>query len=79
MNPITKDFISDEPRKFRFKVGKILASSLSGFIAGIIVASVIWIVGIWCVQLLQNVSSPTLPNLVQCAYTKAESHFQAPT
>lgn len=40
---LTRDFISEEPRRFRFKIGKYLASSLSGFIAGVIVGSMIWI------------------------------------
>lgn len=74
MNLISKDFISNESRKFPFKIGKALASSLAGFIAGMIVTSVLWIVGIWCVQQSQSVSTPALPNLVHCAYTKAQSH-----
>lgn len=38
-----KDFISDEHRNFKFKIGNILASSLSGFIAGVVFSSVFWI------------------------------------
>lgn len=41
---IKKDFISEEQRSFKVKIGKILASSLSGFIAGAIFASIFWIV-----------------------------------
>ncbi|MFZ2204984.1 MAG: hypothetical protein WAV23_00120 [Minisyncoccia bacterium] len=41
-----KDFISDEHRSFRFKLGKLLASSLSGFIAGVTFASIFWLVAI---------------------------------
>jgi len=37
-----KDFVSGEERHFQFKIGNMLASSLSGFIAGIIVASILW-------------------------------------
>ena len=44
MNELLKDFVSEEERYFKFKIGKILASSLSGFIAGGIVASIIWII-----------------------------------
>jgi len=37
-----RDFVSKEERGFRFKIGSILASGLSGFIAGVVFASVIW-------------------------------------
>jgi len=33
------EFISEEEKDYKWRLGKILASSLSGFIAGIIVAS----------------------------------------
>lgn len=39
---ILRDFISNEERDFKVKVGSTIASSLTGFIAGIIVASIIW-------------------------------------
>jgi len=39
---IYRDFISKEERKFRFKIGETLASSLTGFLAGIIFASIFW-------------------------------------
>lgn len=32
---LSRDFISKEERDFKFKIGKIIASSLSGFIAGV--------------------------------------------
>jgi len=41
MQGIARDFISEEPRKFMMKLGTTLASSLSGFIAGAIFASII--------------------------------------
>jgi tetrahydromethanopterin S-methyltransferase subunit B len=44
MNNITRDFVSQEQREYKIKIGGILASALSGFIAGIIVASIIWMV-----------------------------------
>ena len=40
MKKILKDFISEENREFKFKIGKILASALSGFIAGVIFTSI---------------------------------------
>jgi len=40
MNKVTGDFISNDKRTFKWKLGKVLASSLSGFIAGIIVSAV---------------------------------------
>jgi len=42
MIDLSRDFISSEPRTFKFKIGHRLASSLSGFIAGLIVASIVW-------------------------------------
>jgi len=38
---ITRDFISEEKRDFHWGIGKILASSLSGFIAGIIITLIV--------------------------------------
>jgi len=37
------DFISNEQRDYKFKIGTILASSLSGFIAGAAIASIAWL------------------------------------
>lgn len=36
MSGIKEEFISKEEKFFRFKIGKLLASALSGFIAGVI-------------------------------------------
>jgi hypothetical protein len=35
MNSLSRDFISNEQRDFKFQIGKTIASSLSGFIAGV--------------------------------------------
>ena len=37
-----RDFYSQDPRSFKFKLGNLLASSLSGFVAGVIFATIIW-------------------------------------
>lgn len=37
-----RDFISEENRDFKFKLGKTIASSLTGFVAGLIVATILW-------------------------------------
>jgi hypothetical protein len=37
MAEIAKDFYSEEHRKFKYRIGHMVASSLSGFIAGIVV------------------------------------------
>lgn len=37
------DFVSNDKRGFKWKIGKNLASSLSGFIAGIIITSLFFI------------------------------------
>ncbi|MCK4805777.1 MAG: hypothetical protein KAS91_01155 [Candidatus Pacebacteria bacterium] len=41
---LSRDFISEEQRDFKFRIGETLASSLSGFIAGIIFTSVFLII-----------------------------------
>lgn len=43
MNTKANDFISNDNKKFEWKFGKVLASSLSGFIAGIIVTALFFI------------------------------------
>ena len=40
----SKNFISEEQRQFKFKIGKTLASALSGFVAGVIFTSIFWII-----------------------------------
>ena len=41
MKGIARDFVSEDPRTFATKIGVTLASSLSGFIAGAIFASIV--------------------------------------
>jgi len=43
MEKLSEDFVSHDRKKFKYRIGKVLASSLSGFIAGIIVASIIFL------------------------------------
>jgi len=43
MNNVTKDFVSNEPREYKFKLGTVIASSLSGFIAGVLLTSIAWL------------------------------------
>ncbi len=43
MNTITRDFISNEKRDFKFRIGNTLASALSGFIAGAIAAIIVFL------------------------------------
>jgi hypothetical protein len=42
MSKILRDFISEENRDYKFKLGRMVASSLTGFIFGAIMASIIW-------------------------------------
>jgi len=53
MNKITRDFVSEEKREYRFKIGQLLASALSGFLAGVIVASIVWMIAL---QYLMNMA-----------------------
>lgn len=39
MKKTSNDFVSNDKKKFEWKFGNVLASSLSGFIAGIIVSA----------------------------------------
>jgi hypothetical protein len=39
MENLQNDFVSNEKKSYKWSFGKLLASSLSGFIAGVIVAS----------------------------------------
>lgn len=40
---IKEDFISHDERRFKVRIGKVLASSLSGFIAGIIITVIFFL------------------------------------
>jgi hypothetical protein len=50
MEHITRDFVSKEERKFSFKMGEVLASALSGFVVGVITASVIWMLAFYYIN-----------------------------
>lgn len=56
MAQLIRDFISKEERSFKFKLGKTIASSLSGFIAGTIFASGIWILAVYVLKLYISTS-----------------------
>jgi tetrahydromethanopterin S-methyltransferase subunit F len=43
MNNLEEEFICREKKHFRFQIGRVLASSLSGFIAGVVFASIIFL------------------------------------
>ena len=47
MGRISQDFVSSEDRTYTFKLGRQIASALSGFIVGVVVSSVIWMLAIW--------------------------------
>lgn len=42
MKKIMDEFVSNEQKQFKFKIGRLLASSLSGFIAGVLFSSLVW-------------------------------------
>lgn len=42
MSELFRDFVSQENREYRIKLGRLVASSLTGFVGGVIVASIIW-------------------------------------
>lgn len=43
MPKLSEEFVSNDPKNFEWKIGHVLASSLSGFIAGLIVAGVFFL------------------------------------
>ncbi len=44
MKKIKDDFISTEKKEYKWKIGTVIASSLSGFIVGLLVATIIFLV-----------------------------------
>jgi hypothetical protein len=50
---IFRDFVSHEARVFKFTIGNAVASSLSGLIAGMVIASIVWVSAITFVNLGQ--------------------------
>jgi len=44
------DFVSNDSKKYKYKLGSKVASGLSGFIAGTIFASIVWVLIIWGLQ-----------------------------
>ncbi|MDD5710860.1 MAG: hypothetical protein PHV43_02045 [Candidatus Colwellbacteria bacterium] len=44
MGKVSRDFISEENREYKFKIGKLVASSLAGFVFGVLGASIVWII-----------------------------------
>lgn len=42
MKDVLRDFYSEEDRPYKYKIGHLNASSLSGFIAGVIFALIIF-------------------------------------
>lgn len=47
MTNLTSDFVAEGNKKFRFQIGRSMASALSGFIAGVAAASIIWWVAVY--------------------------------
>ena len=45
MTTPNNDFVAPPAGEYKFKIGKHIASSLSGFIAGAAAASIIWLAG----------------------------------
>ncbi len=63
MNTAPNDFVSQEPREFHFRIGRVSSSSLSGMIAGVVIASAFWLTGIWYASQLQTLAcSPPAVN-----------------
>ena len=50
MNEFSREFVSKEPRTFKFKLGGTLASALAGFVAGVVLTSIIWMTAIYALR-----------------------------
>lgn len=50
MTKFTRDFISEEKREYKVRFGQLIASSLSGFVCGAIVATIIWMIAFKYIQ-----------------------------
>ncbi|MEK7630703.1 MAG: hypothetical protein AAB417_01595 [Patescibacteria group bacterium] len=53
---LRKAFVSDDKQKYAFKLGQVVASALSGFVVGVITATVIWMLALYYINnlLLEN-------------------------
>mgnify|MGYP001579990346 FL=1 len=47
MDRFTRDFVSEEQRFYAFKIGKTIASSLAGFVAGAVLSSMMWGIAVY--------------------------------
>ncbi len=47
---IRKAFVSDDKQKYRFQIGQLVASALSGFVVGVITASMIWMLALYYIN-----------------------------
>ena len=47
MSNIMRDFWSKEERKYNFQLGRTIASSLTGFVCGVVVSSIIWYLAVY--------------------------------
>src|SRR3989338_59731 len=62
MRHLIRDFISEETRHYKFKLGELVASALTGFIVGVVVASIVWMLAFYYINnvLLGFVDVPAL-------------------
>lgn len=61
-------FIADDRRVYRFKLGQVVASALSGFVVGVVSASIIWMVAIYYINnfvLTQDTAAPEPKEVLQ--------------
>lgn len=47
------DFVSGDAKKYKYKLGSKVASGLSGFIAGVVFASIVWALLIWGLKMIE--------------------------
>ncbi len=61
---IKRAFVSEDKQKYTFQLGQVIASALSGFVVGVITASIIWMLAFYYINNLllddgiENTPSP---------------------
>ncbi|KKU51188.1 MAG: hypothetical protein UX74_C0031G0011 [Parcubacteria group bacterium GW2011_GWA2_47_10b] len=50
MEKLLRDFISHEDRQYNFKLGQLIASALTGFLAGLVSASIVWMLALYYIN-----------------------------
>jgi len=59
---LRRAFTTDDKRAYRFKLGQIVASALSGFVVGVVTSTIIWMLAMYYINNLLLVGDGTAPS-----------------